>query len=781
MERGGVNKKLIFLAVFILLALTYLIFQLFSYGYFGQDIGTNATKGTNFSGQSQDYVNECSDGDDNDNDGLIDYPNDPNCRSRSDNDEGSQVFDNVCGNGEEESGEQCDDGNTNNGDGCSSDCQDEIAAAICGNGILEEGELCDSEFTPLNCQLFNDQFTLEGNVTCNSECNFDISMCRTIDTECHLVNAYWISTAVNNGQTARMKVEGIGCEGKDISFSVFKQGNKVYSSSSEILNGTAYKEWTVNLTGQINFEASLIENTSIKISGRNSLSIQAACGNRLVEQGEQCDDGNTNNGDGCSSTCETEHVILPICGDDIDNDNDGFTDEEDLGCYSFSGASSTYNPQLNEDFAGVNMNFLRQRYNIIGGDPHILRDGDDYYLYFTGGVNAGDVATDNFPVYHSTDLVRWEYLRDTFYSNYIDTDGKFKWDNTNQLADYRYEPLWGPEVFKWNDLYVLSFSAFQVPDSESDRSLGHLFATYGISTWLAFSNSPEGPFGPDPTLPGNAIQKRLHEPVPLRNYRWGFNEKPHTDPAWGCPTYPCSSSLRLDGQFFVDGEDTWLVYTWYNYNHNLDQYISMVKLDPADLTLTNQEEYGYYQLTDARENLADHLSGKEMTMCRFSNAPEGTTCVTEGPFLIKRGGKYILFYTGNAWDSDSYSLYYKAADSLPCLAYDADASCNIKHGIAFDGDNPDSEWTYGSGSLFIGPDGKWYHVLTARNKITTDRQIWIVEQEFNNDGTPKTRSPQANDLFNPQNNVNLSPAPVNFLQEFIEWIERFTYIINHQA
>ena len=37
------------------------------------------------------------------------------------------------------------------------------------------------------------------------------------------------------------------------------------------------------------------------------------CGNNTVESGEQCDDGNTANGDGCSSTCQTE--AAPVCGD----------------------------------------------------------------------------------------------------------------------------------------------------------------------------------------------------------------------------------------------------------------------------------------------------------------------------------------------------------------------------------------------------------------------------------------------------------------------------------
>ncbi|MFH1376205.1 MAG: NosD domain-containing protein [Candidatus Woesearchaeota archaeon] len=49
----------------------------------------------------------------------------------------------VCGNGELEEGEECDDGNLINGDGCSADCMIEGEGAVCGNGVLENGEECD--------------------------------------------------------------------------------------------------------------------------------------------------------------------------------------------------------------------------------------------------------------------------------------------------------------------------------------------------------------------------------------------------------------------------------------------------------------------------------------------------------------------------------------------------------------------------------------------------------------------------------------------------------------
>lgn len=45
----------------------------------------------------------------------------------------------VCGNGTIESPEECDDGNTVSGDGCSSGCKKEF----CGDGVVQSGEQCD--------------------------------------------------------------------------------------------------------------------------------------------------------------------------------------------------------------------------------------------------------------------------------------------------------------------------------------------------------------------------------------------------------------------------------------------------------------------------------------------------------------------------------------------------------------------------------------------------------------------------------------------------------------
>ena len=51
-----------------------------------------------------------------------------------------------------------------------------------------------------------------------------------------------------------------------------------------------------------------------------SFTVIPFCGDRILSLGEQCDDGNTLSGDGCSSTCQLESTFVAginICGDGI--------------------------------------------------------------------------------------------------------------------------------------------------------------------------------------------------------------------------------------------------------------------------------------------------------------------------------------------------------------------------------------------------------------------------------------------------------------------------------
>src|SRR5688572_27616675 len=62
----------------------------------------------------------------------------PACSCDSEPDEA----DGDCGNGVVEDGEQCDDGNRNDGDGCGASCSLEAGGA-CGDGVSGPGEECD--------------------------------------------------------------------------------------------------------------------------------------------------------------------------------------------------------------------------------------------------------------------------------------------------------------------------------------------------------------------------------------------------------------------------------------------------------------------------------------------------------------------------------------------------------------------------------------------------------------------------------------------------------------
>ena len=73
-------------------------------------------------GDPGDPGETCDDGNTNNNDGCSSV-----CQTE------------VCGDDIQQSGEQCDDGNTDDGDGCSSICESEI----CGDGIQQAGEECD--------------------------------------------------------------------------------------------------------------------------------------------------------------------------------------------------------------------------------------------------------------------------------------------------------------------------------------------------------------------------------------------------------------------------------------------------------------------------------------------------------------------------------------------------------------------------------------------------------------------------------------------------------------
>ncbi|MBN2724883.1 MAG: DUF4215 domain-containing protein [Deltaproteobacteria bacterium] len=119
---------------------------------------------------------------------CIENPEECKCAdsSRVCDPESCTIYCSVCGDKKIEGLEQCDDGNTNENDGCSSECkvekycpefnEDNSCTQYCGDGQTNGPELCDTEDMGLySCQFFG---FYEGELRCGENClEFDTKYC----------------------------------------------------------------------------------------------------------------------------------------------------------------------------------------------------------------------------------------------------------------------------------------------------------------------------------------------------------------------------------------------------------------------------------------------------------------------------------------------------------------------------------------------------------------------------------------------------------------------------
>lgn len=91
------------------------------------------------------------------------------------------------------------------------------------------------------------------------------------------------------------------------------------------------------------------------------------------------------------------------------------------------------------------------------GDPFILNDGENYYMYATS-------AKDGFLYFTSTDLKNWKNCGYCY--------------KASKLTENDY---WAPEVYKMNGKYYMLFTA-------------RWQSNHSLRLWLAVSDNPRGPF-----------------------------------------------------------------------------------------------------------------------------------------------------------------------------------------------------------------------------------------------------------------------------------------------
>ncbi len=237
---------------------------------------------------------------------------------------GSETYYGICGNGSTETGEDCDDWNTVDGDGCSSSCQYEGTDA-CVYTCSSTGESCsadtdcqevceitDTEALIGTCSISETECSLDTDCTyAASTCDADSSSCcgdGDLDTgeECDDNNSTngdgCSSSCLNEGSQAA----GATCGNSDIAHEDDQGGEDCddgNASSGDGCSSICLNEGTTAIT-----------------------QVAAECGDGTIDEPyETCDDSNTTDGDGCSSSCIREGADADYasfgssgeCGDEI--------------------------------------------------------------------------------------------------------------------------------------------------------------------------------------------------------------------------------------------------------------------------------------------------------------------------------------------------------------------------------------------------------------------------------------------------------------------------------
>jgi cysteine-rich repeat protein len=243
-----------------------------------------------------------------------------------------------CGDGVLQPGEQCEDGNVTAGDGCNATCQSEQTVA-CGNGVLEIGEECDDGNTTAGdgCDATCNQ-EQSGICTADFElfCGSNDSWNTTFSGSTNEINQYSCVSWTESGReytysfvaptssAVRLTLSGLT---SDLDLFVIGGGACVDD------NCTAYGDDTLTFNAVAGQTYNIVVDGYLGAEGPYSLSLVCgACGDGTVDAGEECDDGNTTAGDGCSASCVLEGCgngsvdVGEQCDDGDTNSCDGCSD-----------------------------------------------------------------------------------------------------------------------------------------------------------------------------------------------------------------------------------------------------------------------------------------------------------------------------------------------------------------------------------------------------------------------------------------------------------------------
>jgi cysteine-rich repeat protein len=239
----------------------------------------------------------------------------------------------TCGDGIVAGGETCDDANTAAGDGCSAACTPEagyacngspsVCAGVCGDGIKQVNEVCDDGALNGICCVSSCGQVAAG---CEVEFNDDITAANDFAALAIAGKVTGIiapttekdvfKVTIPAGFQATITAETLEVAGGPTCVSnTLDTFLTLYNSAGTVLvtdEDTGAGFCSLLSRGGLEAGDYFVEvrrSTAGAATFPYALHLTVAltqCGNGLLETGEQCEDGNTVNGDGCSSQCKLE-------------------------------------------------------------------------------------------------------------------------------------------------------------------------------------------------------------------------------------------------------------------------------------------------------------------------------------------------------------------------------------------------------------------------------------------------------------------------------------------
>jgi fibro-slime domain-containing protein len=228
----------------------------------------------------------------------------------------------VCGDGILGITEACDDGNTQGGDGCSADCEavepgfycpiagSACVQIVCGDGVMEANEQCD-----------------DGNATsgdgCDSSCRLEPGwVCPVVGVRCQAAECGDGIVAGIEACDDGNQVDGDGCDSScqlEWGFHCPVPGEECEPTrcGDGIVQGLEQCDDWVEDDGEEDLPFDGCYQCRKEPSCSGGL-CESFCGDGVIfGVGEECDDGNTRNGDGCSSTCKLEPGF--VCTEEVED------------------------------------------------------------------------------------------------------------------------------------------------------------------------------------------------------------------------------------------------------------------------------------------------------------------------------------------------------------------------------------------------------------------------------------------------------------------------------